>query len=92
MNTSFSLINLRKIVSEFFANDEIRYDNDYIISFLNPKEKKIIDRIKKGDLKNNYSFGKESQPVQFEEISEEKIVEATVGQVARLLKKGSIAR
>ncbi len=89
MNTSFSLINLRKIVSEFFANDEIKYDNDYIISFLNPKERKIIDRIKKGGFKRiTIHFDKGSRPIKFEGVSEEKIQESTIGQVARLMKKG----
>jgi DNA-binding transcriptional MerR regulator len=86
--SSFILINLRKIVHSFFENDKIKYDNEFIISFLKPKERKIIERIRKGGIKEiTIKFDKKSEPTLID-VTDNTITEAVINKAARLLKKG----
>lgn len=88
MDASFVLVNLRKIVQSFFSSEKIKYDNDFIIAFLNSKEKKIIEMIQKGNIKAiTVRFGKNYEPTHIE-LTNNKITEKMIGQVARLMKKG----
>ena len=50
-NSTFIIINVRKILHDFFGNQNIEYENDYLLSFLNKKEKRIIELVRKGEVK-----------------------------------------
>ncbi len=50
-NSSFIVVNVRQILQRFFSNEKITYDNEYLLSFLNKKERKIIELLRKGEVK-----------------------------------------
>jgi DNA-binding transcriptional MerR regulator len=88
MDSSFVLVNLRKIIKSFFSSEKVKYDTDYIISFLNPKEKKIIEMIQKGGIKEiAIRFGKNNEPTHIE-LKNAGITDEVIKKVARLIKKG----
>ena len=86
-NQSFVVINIRKILTSFFSNEKLSYDNDYIMGFLNKKEKQIIEKIRSGSVKEVKIRFKNNQPDLFE-LTQDINTEAEINKIARALKKG----
>ncbi|MFT3909360.1 MAG: MerR family transcriptional regulator [Ferruginibacter sp.] len=87
INKSFVIINLRKIIHGFFSNEKINNDNDYIIGFLNKKEKEIIEKIREEDLKEVKIRFANNKPVLLE-LTKSINKDEAINKMTRLLKKG----
>ncbi|MDQ6755604.1 MAG: hypothetical protein M3004_01600 [Bacteroidota bacterium] len=86
-NSSFIIINIRKILHDFFSNENINYDNEYLLGFLNKKEKEIIEKIRLGGIKQiNITFNND-KPVQMN-LTKVIAPEEAINKVSRILKKG----
>ena len=89
VNESFLVVNLRKIVTELFQEPDLRHNDNFILDFLSPNEKKIIDHIRKANAKEIViSFDSESNPIQIK-VTRNRISRETINKVARYLKKGT---
>jgi len=87
MDCSFALVNLRKIVQSFFSSEKIRHDNDYLLAFLNKKEKAIVEKIRDGGIKEIKISFSNNKPVLLKLTKDIKPDEA-INKVSRILKKG----
>ena len=86
-NSSFIIINIRKILTEFFGNQKINYDNEYLLGFLNRKEKNIIELVRKGKVKEVKIKFKNNEIDIIECIKSEN-PEIAVNQIGRGFKNG----
>ena len=50
-NSYFIMVNVRKFLHDFFGNQNIEYENDHLLAFLNKKEKRIIELVRNGEVK-----------------------------------------
>ena len=87
MDCSFALVNLRKIVQGFFSSEKIRHDNDYLLAFLNKKEKAIVEKIREGGVKEIKISFSNNKPVLLKLTKDVKPDEA-INKVSRILKRG----
>jgi DNA-binding transcriptional MerR regulator len=87
MNQSFTLINIRKIISQFFDDEKIDHENDFLLAFLNKHEKIIIAKIREGHFKEIKIRFKDDQPIQID-LTKSVDIEESINKVSRILKKG----
>jgi DNA-binding transcriptional MerR regulator len=89
VNDSFVTLNLRKIVDKIFQKPGLRHNDDFILEFLSPGEKIIIDEIRNSNAKEiTISFDEENVPT-YIKVKRNRITEETLNKVARYLKKGN---
>jgi DNA-binding transcriptional MerR regulator len=88
LNKSFTLINIRKIITQFFENEKINHENEYLISFLNKNEKEIINKINEGQVKEIKISFRDDKPTVLKLTKSIKIEDA-VNKMSRILKKGA---
>ena len=87
---SFALVNLKKIVQGFFSSEKIGHDNDYLLAFLNKKEKAIVEKIREGGVKEIKISFSNNKPVLLKLTKDVKPDEA-INKVSRILKKGEFS-
>ena len=86
---SFVVLNLRKIVRKLFDKPNLRHNDNFIIDFLSPKEKKIFDEIRTSNAKDIViTFDSNSEPTHIK-VNRNQISKETLNKVARYLKKGN---
>lgn len=86
-NSSFIIINIRKILNDFFGNQNILYDNEYLLGFLNKKEKNIIELVRKGEVKE-IKIRFVNNEIDIIECIKTENPEIAINQIARGFKKG----
>lgn len=89
VDDSFVVLNLRKIVNNIFQKPDLRHHDDFILDFLSPKEKAILDEIRNTNAKEILiTFDNESNPTHIK-VNRNRISKETLNKVARYLKKGN---
>jgi len=86
-NSSFIIINVRKILHDFFGNQKIEYENDYLLAFLNKKEKKIIELVRKDEVKE-VKIKFQNNEIEIIECVKNENPEIAIHQIGRGFKKG----
>jgi DNA-binding transcriptional MerR regulator len=88
INDSFVVVNLRKVIDSLFQKTEHRNEN-FVIDFLSPKEKKIFDHIRSSNAKEiTITFDKNNEPTHIK-VNRNHISKETLNKVARYLKSGN---
>lgn len=89
INDSFVVINLRKIITDLFQKPDLGNKESFIIDFLSPKEKTILEHIRNSNAKEiTISFDKNNEPMHIK-VNRNQISKETLSKVARYLKKGN---
>jgi DNA-binding transcriptional MerR regulator len=89
ISESFVVVNLKKVVNKLLLKPGLRTNDNFILDFLSPKEKTIIDHIRDSNAKEIIiSFDNDSNPVQIK-VNRNRISSETINKVARYLKKGN---
>jgi DNA-binding transcriptional MerR regulator len=89
IDDSFIVVNLRKVVHKLFQKPKLRHNDDFIIDFLLPKEKKIFDHIRNTNAKEiTIVFDKNNKPTHIR-VNRNQISREILNKVARYLKQGN---
>jgi len=86
---SFVVLNLKKVLTKIFQKPELRHNDNFILDFLSPTEKKILDQIRDTNAKEiTLTFDRENNPTHIK-VNRNQISKETLNKVARYLKKGN---
>ena len=91
IDSSFIIVNIRKILFDFFNNEKLNYDNKYLLGFLNKKERNIIELVRKGKVKEIKIKFKNDEIDLIESVNNEN-PDIAINKLARGFKKGEYKR
>ena len=86
---SFIGVSFRKIVTEIFRKEDMRHNDGFIVDFLTPRERKIVDHIRERNAKEiTIRFNDTTEPAHLR-VTRNRISDETINKLARYLKKGN---
>lgn len=87
INESFVVVNLKKIVDRIFQKQSLKRNDAFIIDFLTPQERKIIEKIRSSNAKEITISFTDNIPVNIK-VTRNQIQQEHLNKIARYLKKG----